>query len=86
MKGWSLILQHFVNEKCRSIPKRLKDVIVSDGMKWQIRTLPHMASLNRIRQFTSIQYNNTLKVFSSYILKIYTYIHLNQNYFLKGVF
>ena len=31
VEGWDLISQHFINEKCRSMPKRLKDVITSDG-------------------------------------------------------
>ena len=31
MEGWGLVSQHFINEKCRPMPKRLKDVIASDG-------------------------------------------------------
>ena len=31
MEGWDLVLQHFINEKYRSMPKRLKDVIARDG-------------------------------------------------------
>ena len=31
MEGWDLVSQHFINEKCRSMPKRLKDVIASNG-------------------------------------------------------
>ena len=29
MEGLGLVLQYFINEKCQSIPKRLKDVIAS---------------------------------------------------------
>lgn len=86
MKDWSLILQHFVNEKCRSISKRLKDIIASNGVKWQIKTLPHTYRLNRIRQFTSIQYNNTLKVFFSYILRISYIYTFKSKILLEGGF
>ena len=31
VEGWNLVSQHFINEKCRSMPQRLEDVIASDG-------------------------------------------------------
>lgn len=31
VEGWGLVSQHFINEKCWSIPNRLKDVIASNN-------------------------------------------------------
>ncbi len=30
-EGWDLVSQRFINEKCRSMPKRLRDVVASEG-------------------------------------------------------
>ena len=31
LEGWAQVSQDFINEKCRSIPKRLRDVLVGEG-------------------------------------------------------
>lgn len=31
VEGWDLVSQRFINEKCRSMPQRLRDVIASEG-------------------------------------------------------
>ena len=32
-EGWDLVSQRFINEKCPSMPKRLRDVVASEGVQ-----------------------------------------------------
>ncbi len=31
VEGWDLVSDRFINEKCRSMPKRLRNVVASEG-------------------------------------------------------